>query len=77
MSRHDQRFELAVLTTHARSAASAVVNGVKASDYVNMILDSGTSLIMAPPAAAAAFWAAVPGSQPFDGNYWTFVSSRI
>lgn len=60
--------------TYWQVAASApFVNGVQAiSTRVNMILDSGTTLIIAPAAAAAEFWAKVPGSAKYDANFWTY-----
>ncbi|ORY74290.1 aspartic peptidase domain-containing protein [Leucosporidium creatinivorum] len=64
----------AAYRTYWQIAASApFVNGVQAiTTRVNMILDSGTTLIIAPAAAAAQFWAAVPGSAKLDSNFWTF-----
>ncbi|GAA5887285.1 hypothetical protein JCM6882_002475 [Rhodosporidiobolus microsporus] len=49
------------------------VNSAQASSSrVNMILDSGTTLIIAPSAAATAFWNAVPGAQKYDDNFWSY-----
>lgn len=48
------------------------VNGKVAGSRVNHILDSGTTLILAPTSAAATFWANVPGSQQYDTGTWTY-----
>ncbi|GAA5948765.1 hypothetical protein JCM21900_005288 [Sporobolomyces salmonicolor] len=49
------------------------VNGAQAiTTRVNHIFDSGTTLIVAPPAAAAQFWASVPGSAQYDDNFYTY-----
>ncbi|GAA5976063.1 hypothetical protein JCM11641_003272 [Rhodosporidiobolus odoratus] len=39
----------------------------------NSIIDTGTSVIVAPTAAAATFWASVPNSGVYGGNYYTFL----
>ena len=36
------------------------------------IIDTGTTLIVSPVAQARAFWAAVPGSAPYEDGYYTF-----
>ncbi|GAA5824372.1 hypothetical protein JCM11251_000393 [Rhodosporidiobolus azoricus] len=38
----------------------------------NSIVDTGTSVIVAPSAAAAAFWAAVPNSGVYGSGYYTY-----
>ncbi|GAA5881657.1 hypothetical protein JCM1840_004232 [Sporobolomyces johnsonii] len=49
------------------------VNGAQAiTTRVNHIFDSGTTLIVAPPTAAAQFWASVPGSAQYDDNFYTY-----
>ncbi|GAA5856413.1 hypothetical protein JCM8547_008733 [Rhodosporidiobolus lusitaniae] len=55
-------------------AGTPRVNGVVPSGLgnYNMIIDTGTTLIVAPPAFATAFWAAVPNSQAFSAGYYTF-----
>ncbi|GAA5953110.1 hypothetical protein JCM3765_007413 [Sporobolomyces pararoseus] len=48
-------------------------NGVQAiSQRVNHILDSGTTLIIAPPATAAEFYSHVPGSAVYDTGVYSF-----
>ncbi|GAA5832683.1 hypothetical protein JCM3766R1_004296 [Sporobolomyces carnicolor] len=48
-------------------------NGVQAnSQRVNFILDSGTTLILAPMSAAAEFYSHVPGSKQYDTGVWSF-----
>ncbi|GAA5923984.1 hypothetical protein JCM10213_004463 [Rhodosporidiobolus nylandii] len=54
-------------------ASAPYVNGVQAvSSRTNHILDSGTTLVVAPPSAAAEFWASVPNSAVYDSNFWTY-----
>ncbi|GAA6058791.1 hypothetical protein JCM10212_001907 [Sporobolomyces blumeae] len=49
------------------------VNGNQAiSSRVNHILDSGTTLIIAPTSAAQEFWSNVPGSELYDTGTWTY-----
>ncbi|GAA5876550.1 hypothetical protein JCM16303_003576 [Sporobolomyces ruberrimus] len=49
------------------------VNGAQAiSQRVNHIMDSGTTLIIAPNSAAAEFYAKVPGSAVYDDGVWSF-----
>ncbi|GAA5856404.1 hypothetical protein JCM8547_008728 [Rhodosporidiobolus lusitaniae] len=57
-------------------AGTPRVNGVVPSGLgnYNMIIDTGTTLIVAPPAFATAFWAAVPNSQAFSAGYYIFSS---
>lgn len=45
---------------------STAVNNVTANGPALGIIDSGTSIIVAPPADAQAFYAAVPNAVPFD-----------
>ncbi|GAA6045698.1 hypothetical protein NBRC10513_005110 [Rhodotorula toruloides] len=53
--------------------AAPWVNGKTAlSTPTNHIIDSGTTLIVAPPSSAAEFWSHVPGSAVYDSNFWTF-----
>ncbi|GAA6055362.1 hypothetical protein JCM3770_001071 [Rhodotorula araucariae] len=59
--------------TYWQMAASApYVNGVAAVPTATHILDSGTTLIVAPPAAAATFWAKVPGSAKYSDIFYSY-----
>ncbi|BGP29181.1 hypothetical protein JCM10296v2_000919 [Rhodotorula toruloides] len=55
---------------------ATAVNGkaVSAVNNFNAIIDTGTTLIVIPTAAAQSFWAAVPNSAPYSGGggYYTF-----
>lgn len=46
--------------------------GTKQVNSFNAIIDSGTSLIVAPTAGAKAFWAAVPGATAYGGGYYAY-----
>lgn len=49
------------------------MNGLQAiKQRINMILDSGTTLIIAPKAAATEFWAKIPTSKKYDDNFWVY-----
>ncbi|GAA5927782.1 hypothetical protein JCM10213_000891 [Rhodosporidiobolus nylandii] len=49
------------------------VNGAAVSTpSMPLIVDSGTTIIVAPPKWASAFWAAVPGAQTYGSSYYTF-----
>ncbi|GAA5975579.1 hypothetical protein JCM5350_002656 [Sporobolomyces pararoseus] len=49
------------------------VNGVQANaQRVNHILDSGTTLILAPTSYAAEFYSHVPGSKLYDTGVWSY-----
>ncbi|GAA5948976.1 hypothetical protein JCM3765_003974 [Sporobolomyces pararoseus] len=53
--------------------STAFVGGARAySGQVNFILDSGSSVIIAPPDAAAEFWAAVPNSKAEANGYYSY-----
>lgn len=41
-------------------------------DITNYIVDTGTTLIVIPPAEAEAFFAKVPRSQPFQNGYYKY-----
>lgn len=51
---------------------AATVNGAVAVDSIDCIIDTGTSVVVAPTAAAAAYWNAVPNSASYGGGYYTF-----
>ncbi|CDR38538.1 hypothetical protein NBRC10512_001999 [Rhodotorula toruloides] len=53
-------------------AAPWVNNKTALSTPTNHIIDSGTTLIVAPPSSAAEFWSHVPGSAVYNSNFWTF-----
>ncbi|GAA5988339.1 hypothetical protein JCM10908_002172 [Rhodotorula pacifica] len=56
-------------------AAKAAVNNkvVGSLGTFSAIVDTGTSVIVAPTAAAKQFWAAVPNSASYgSGGYWTY-----
>ncbi|KAI0662190.1 acid protease [Cubamyces menziesii] len=46
--------------------ASATVQGKQVASEFDTIIDSGSTIITAPPAAAAAFWGSVEGAKVFD-----------
>ncbi|SGY69451.1 BQ5605_C004g03017 [Microbotryum silenes-dioicae] len=54
--------------------ANANVNGKAALKGINAIIDTGTSVIVAPTADAATYWAAVADSAPYGGGggYYTY-----
>ncbi|KAK4698760.1 hypothetical protein P7C70_g7508, partial [Phenoliferia sp. Uapishka_3] len=55
--------------------SAPTVNGVAVKGInATHVLDSGTNFILAPPADAATFWAAVPGSARLSGSstYYTY-----
>ncbi|BGP38400.1 hypothetical protein JCM10450v2_002345 [Rhodotorula kratochvilovae] len=59
--------------TYWQMAVSApYLNGVAAIATSTHILDSGTTLIVAPPSAAAAFWAKVPGSAKYSDTFYSY-----
>lgn len=55
---------------------SVYVNGVKVQYRrgPNCVIDTGTTIIIAPPRDAEAFWSQVPGSARYDPApaYWTY-----
>ncbi|GAA5961250.1 hypothetical protein JCM8115_001522 [Rhodotorula mucilaginosa] len=56
-------------------AAKAAVNNkvVSSLGTFSALVDTGTSVIVAPTAAAKQFWAAVPNSATYgSGGYWTY-----
>ncbi|GAA5860016.1 hypothetical protein JCM8547_003059 [Rhodosporidiobolus lusitaniae] len=54
-------------------ASLPYLNGSPASTtYATHIIDSGTTFIVAPPSAAAAFYAQISGAEQYSDNYWTF-----
>ncbi|KAK4051309.1 hypothetical protein OIO90_004790 [Microbotryomycetes sp. JL221] len=52
--------------------ATAYANNVAAATNFNAIIDSGTSVIVAPSLAAQAFWAKVPNSSVYGQGYYTY-----
>lgn len=52
----------------------AYVGGKKVSALgsFNAIIDTGTSVVIAPVAAAKAFWAKVPGATAYGGGYYEY-----
>ncbi|BGO92388.1 hypothetical protein NBRC10512_005073 [Rhodotorula toruloides] len=54
------------------SQANVGGNAVSSVGTFNAIIDTGTSVIVAPTQAAAAFWAAVPGSGTYGSGYYTY-----
>ncbi|GAA5830578.1 hypothetical protein JCM11251_002519 [Rhodosporidiobolus azoricus] len=54
-------------------AGQAQVNGASVGGTFNAIIDTGTTLIVAPTSFASTFWAAVPNSQAYSsGGFYTF-----
>jgi len=49
-----------------------MVGGKIAAPLATHILDSGTTLIIAPPAAAATFWSNVAGAESYSDEFWTY-----
>ncbi|KAM0787934.1 hypothetical protein ACM66B_006139 [Microbotryomycetes sp. NB124-2] len=52
--------------------ATAYANDVAAASNFNAIIDSGTSVIVAPSLAAKRFWAQVPNSAVYGQGYYTY-----
>ncbi|GAA5892847.1 hypothetical protein JCM8208_004103 [Rhodotorula glutinis] len=52
--------------------SAPMISGKVAAPLVTHILDSGTTLIIAPPAAAATFWSNVPGAESYSDEFWTY-----
>jgi hypothetical protein len=50
----------------------AQVDGKTAADDFYAIIDTGTTVVVAPTAQAKEFWSNVEGSQPYSGGYYTF-----
>ncbi|GAA5869838.1 hypothetical protein JCM3774_000510 [Rhodotorula dairenensis] len=50
----------------------ALVNGNRTSQDANMVIDTGTTLVVAPPAEADAFFAQIPSAQPFQNGYYSY-----
>ncbi|KAL7007045.1 hypothetical protein EMMF5_003271 [Cystobasidiomycetes sp. EMM_F5] len=55
----------------------AQVNGKDASKDFYAIVDTGTTVIVAPPDQAKAFWAQVPGAEPYGNGYYTFPCDSV
>lgn len=53
------------------------VNGETPNDDFYGIIDTGTTVVVAPPADAKAFWASVDGSAPYGGGYYTFPCDSV
>lgn len=56
---------------------SAQVNGESASSDFYAIIDTGTTVVVAPTAQAKAFWAKVEGAKPYQGGYYTFPCDNV
>ncbi|KAM0753709.1 acid protease [Meredithblackwellia eburnea MCA 4105] len=54
------------------STAQVSSKKVSALGTFSAIIDTGTSVIVAPTASAAAFWAAVPNSAVYGSGYYTY-----
>ena len=52
-------------------AGNAFIGSTAAKSF-NAIIDSGTTVVVAPTADAKAFWAQVPNSGVYGGGYYTF-----
>lgn len=52
-------------------SSTANVNGLPSLKF-NAIVDSGTSVIVAPTKSASSFWATVPDSAPYGGGYYAY-----
>ncbi|GAA5921541.1 hypothetical protein JCM3775_003096 [Rhodotorula graminis] len=52
--------------------SAPMISGKLAAPVATHILDSGTTLIIAPPSAAAAFWSNVPGAESYSDEFWTY-----
>lgn len=55
----------------------AFVDNNKANEDFYAIIDTGTTVVVAPPAEAEEFWSKVPGSEPYAGGYYTFPCDSI
>lgn len=55
----------------------AYVDKKPASDDFYAIIDTGTTVIVAPPDQAQHFWNSVPGSAPYGGGYYTFPCNNV
>lgn len=51
---------------------SAKANGATAVSNFNAIIDTGTTVIVAPTSAAQAFWATVPNAQVYGSGYYSY-----
>ena len=56
---------------------NAFINSESASSEFNAVIDTGTTVVVAPPAQAEAFWANVEGSKPSGGGYYTFPCDSV
>ncbi|GAA5901695.1 uncharacterized protein JCM6883_000367 [Sporobolomyces salmoneus] len=59
--------------------AQTQVNGKSVSSLGTFaaIVDTGTTLIVAPTSSAKSFYASVPGSAPYSNGYYTFPCSSV
>lgn len=55
----------------------AYVDQKKASDDFYAIIDTGTTVVVAPPDQAQQFWDTVEGSAPYGGGYYTFPCNNV
>ncbi|GAA5892131.1 hypothetical protein JCM8208_001443 [Rhodotorula glutinis] len=59
-------------------AGQVLVNGKQVTSVgtISSVIDTGTTLVVAPTNDAAAFWAAVPNSASYGNGYYTFPCSQ-
>ncbi|GAA5965519.1 hypothetical protein JCM8115_005784 [Rhodotorula mucilaginosa] len=50
----------------------ALVDGNRTSENANMVIDTGTTLVVAPPAEADKFFAQIPSAKPFQNGYYSY-----
>lgn len=53
-----------------------VNNDATTADFYG-IIDTGTTVVVAPPEQAQSFWANVEGSAPYGGGYYTFPCDSV
>lgn len=58
-------------------SGKANVNGKSASNQFNAVVDTGTTVVVAPPSEAANFWSQVPGSESTGNGYYTFPCNTV
>lgn len=55
----------------------AFVDNNKANEDFYAIIDTGTTVVVAPPTEAEEFWSKVPDSEPYAGGYYTFPCNSV
>lgn len=55
----------------------AFVDNNKANEDFYAIIDTGTTVVVAPPSEAEEFWSKVPDSEPYAGGYYTFPCNSV